>query len=423
MIEASPMVAAFRNQVKKFKDPKIHEAVGDVAYPTGFITLDYLNGAMIHVSNKEKGMDFSYPSVGVLDGAGTMLIGRTGCGKSTLMLQMAANIIKPYKSSMIFYDDIEGGMADSNKEMLTGMTSEELKSRLIYRNSGITIENVYKIMQWIHDEKVNNPELYDYDTGLFDMYGNRIKKKEPTIYCIDSWPVLMPESVKEEDEMSGQMTTTGSVKRAADLVKRIVSIEKEANIIIFTINHIMDDIQMGPFAKKTQTAYLKPGERLPGGKTMLYLANNMFRLDDGKKLKDTEGLGINGFMVDISCVKSRTNKSGKSVPLVFNSAKGFDPELSAYMYLKAEGYINGAGSSFYIQGYDHIKFTQRGFIEKLNENEELQQAFVETVYKAVTPLLSERQLEIDQETGIAKKNFNISQSILGMNMATIMSAE
>ena len=79
LMEESILLSNYRSSVGKI-DKKIREATGDVAYPTGFLTLDYLNGAMIHVRNAEKGMDFTYASVGVLDGAGTMLIGRTGCG-------------------------------------------------------------------------------------------------------------------------------------------------------------------------------------------------------------------------------------------------------------------------------------------------------------------------------------------------------
>jgi RecA/RadA recombinase len=409
----SILVSNFRKSAGKI-DKKIREATGDVAYPTGFLTLDYLNGAMIHVKNPQKNMDFYYPSVGVLDGAGTMLIGRTGCGKSTLMLQMAANIIRPFKTSSIFYNDIEGGMADSSMETLCQMTSDDLQGRLFYRNEGITTENIYKMVQWISDEKTNNRDIYEYDTGLYDMHGERIFKLEPTILCIDSWPVLMPESVTEEDSMSGQMTTTASVKRAADLVKRIVSVEKAANIIVFTINHIMDDIQTGPFHKKTQTAYLKQGERLPGGKTALYLANNMFRLDDGTKLKESEGLGVSGFIVDVSCVKSRTNKAGKSVPLVFTGSKGFDPDLSMYMYLKSEGYLCGAGSSYYFEGFPEYKFAQKNFISKLYSDPEFQQIFAQVSYKALQPLLSQRTYK--QET-VGDNVFDINKIIMEMNKA------
>ena len=297
------------------------------------------------------------------------------------------------------------------------MSSDELKGRLFYRNQDITIENVFKTVQWISDEKTNNRDVYEYDTGLYDQYGERIFKLEPTILCIDSWPVLMPESVVEEDEMSGQMTTTGTVKRAADLVKRIVSVEKAANIIVFTINHIMDDVQIGVFKKKTQTAYLKQGERLPGGKTALYLANNMFRLDDGTKLKETEGLGVSGFIVDVSCVKSRTNKGGKSVPLVFTGAKGFDPDLSMYMYLKSEGYISGSGVSFTLEGYPDLKFSQKGFIDKLYSDAEFQRAFADVSFKALQSLLSQRTFK---DEDVEKNNtFDINKIVLEMNNAAM----
>ena len=73
----------------------------------------------------------------------------------------------------------------------------------------------------------------------------------------------------------------------------------------------------------------------------------MFRLDVISKLKSTEAFGFDGFVVDVSILKSRTNKSGKSVPMVFNQDVGFDPELSLFMLLKSEGKLNGAGVGLY----------------------------------------------------------------------------
>ena len=55
--EESILISNYRKSANKL-DKKIREATGDVAYPTGFLTLDYLNGAMIHVENPEKNLDF-----------------------------------------------------------------------------------------------------------------------------------------------------------------------------------------------------------------------------------------------------------------------------------------------------------------------------------------------------------------------------
>ena len=40
---------------------------------------------------------------------------------------------------------------------------------------------------------------YEYDTGLYDSDGNRIFKLEPTVILLDSWAMLMPDTVAEEE--------------------------------------------------------------------------------------------------------------------------------------------------------------------------------------------------------------------------------
>ena len=168
--------------------------------------------------------------------------------------------------------------------------------------------------------------------------------------------------------------------------------------------------------KKAQLAYLKQGERLPGGKAAIYLANNMFRLDVISKLKSSEAFGFDGFVVDVSILKSRTNKSGKSVPMVFNQDTGFDPELSLFMLLKSSGKINGAGVGLYLADRNDMKFSQKTFKEKLFNNPELQQLFAKECYDVLVTLLSSSELEED------KFNTDVSSMIVNMGMANIPAA-
>ena len=59
--------ALFREKVSKSKDYRMqNEVEQDVAYPTGFLGFDFLNGSTIHV--KSDGMDFTYNSLGIVDG-------------------------------------------------------------------------------------------------------------------------------------------------------------------------------------------------------------------------------------------------------------------------------------------------------------------------------------------------------------------
>ena len=402
----------FRSNLNKDKkhDARMDEAVADVGYPTGFLGFDFMNGIVVHVNNPEKKMKYSYNSLGIVDGSANTIIGRSGCGKSTLIVQMGANIIRKYKTSSMFHDDVEGGMVESRIQTLAKMNAAEFKSRYIYRNTGITAENFYQRIKMIHDIKLNNRDKYEYDTGLFDSFGNRIFKFEPTIYILDSIAMLMPDKITEEEELSGQMSATGAAKTNTRIFKQIVPLLKSANIILLVVNHILDDVQINPFAKsQSQVSYLKQGERLPGGKAAIYLANNMIRLDD-TKLKPDKGYNIYGSIVNLSLVKSRTNKSGLSIPLVYNYDYGYDPELSLFELLKQYDKIGGSGVSQTI-GNCTVKFSQKTFKEKLHSSPELQQEFVRVAYEILETFLSGKETNEYKEEDV----FDINSMILNYN--------
>lgn len=369
----------FRAQVAKHKDIRMkEESSAGIGYPTGFLNFDFMNGTVVHVKNKER--DFKYYSVGIQDGCLVMLIGRSGCGKTTWAVQTAANIVRNFPTACVFHDDIEGGLTEYRKELLSGFHGEELKNKYLSRNTGITAENFYERLRMIHDLKLDNREEYEYDTGCFDTNGERIFKLEPTVYILDSVALLMPAQYTDEEELSGSMSATAAAKVNSMSFKRIIPMLKSANIILMMINHINKKIDINPMQRtKAQVAYLKQDESLPGGNTILYLTNLLIRFDDNSKLKEDEAFGIAGNMVDISLVKSRNNRAGKSCTLVFDQHNGFDPELSLFVMLKNAKRVNGAGAYLYIGDYSDIKFSQKNFKEKLKESPELRQAFINEV--------------------------------------------
>lgn len=413
MASGFKLMDSFRSQVKKIKTKGIDsKAEFDVGYPTGFLSLDFLNGCVVHVETEK--MNISYNSIGILDGSANTFIGRSGCGKSTFIMQTGANIIRQFPMGKLYIDDIEKSLPEYRKEVLIGFSKEEFEDRVDIRNSGITTENVYQRIKLIHDLKIENRDELEYDTGFYDTNGNRIFKLQPTVYIIDSIPLLMPDDIANEEEIKNGMGAAAAAKLNTTLVKKICQLLTEANIILFTINHILDDIQINPYQKKQAAiAGLKEGERLPGGKAAIYLANNMFRLDDIKKLKPTEGLGIDGSIVEVSIVKSRSNKTLKSVPLVFNKTEGmFDNELSLYWLLKEEGRIGGTGVSMYLSSCPSVKFAQKNFKEVLYGSSELQQAFAKECYELLSSFLSDKKVDRYKES--EQPGFNINDMILGL---------
>lgn len=258
----SLLAQKFREQVSKSKDYRMKvETEPSVSYPTGFLSFDFMNGNIVHT--KHNGEDAQYYSIGITDGSIVMAIGRSGCGKTTFTVQAASNIIKPYPTSCVFHDDIEGGITEPRKELLTGFVGEELRAKYIARNTGVTAENFYERIKMIHDMKINDRASYEYDTGLTDYFGNPIYKLEPTVYILDSLAMLTPEKYVAEDELSGQMSATATAKLNSQIFKSITPLLKAANIILFVINHINEDVSITGMPKKTSLSYLKQGETLP----------------------------------------------------------------------------------------------------------------------------------------------------------------
>ena len=411
----------FREKVSKLKDHRMKaETEFGVGYSTGFLSFDFINGIVVHA--KRESTEYKYYSVGIVDGSCNMIIGRSSSGKTTFTIQAASNIVRPYKTSCIFHDDIEGGINTSRLESLTGFRGEELRSKYVLRSTGITAENFYERVKMIHDLKNENRADYEYDTGLYDSCGNRIYKLEPTVYILDSLALLMPEKYATEDELSGQMSSTAQAKSNSMVFRRIVPMLKTANIILLVINHINQKVDINPMQKtKSQVSYLKQSESISGGNMPIYLSNNMIRVDDAGKLKPTEGFYIDGAIVELSLIKSRTNKVGSSCRLIFDKDNGFDNELSLFLLLKEHGRINGAGAFLYLADRNDMKFAQKNFKQKLRELPELRQVFMQEVMSVLSTIIPDSYQEPDPElTGDIEEPQDLSLNILSMMNSSAM---
>ena len=364
------LAQAFREQVKQTKDiSQINEMTYSVSYPTGFLNLDFANGYIQEIDNKKRF------ELGISDGSLNMLISTSGLGKTTIATQIACNIIKPFSSSCIFYEQAEVGTNIQRIKNLTGYTDKEFSNKFIIRDSGITTESIFKRVKMIHDIKVRDPESFTYDTGIRDLKNNPVIKFEPTVVLIDSVKMVLSEKSTDADETSN-MTGAQNAKTNSEYYTKMVPLCREANIIVFFINHITTDVNTGFLPKKSELAYLKQGEHLPGGKTLTYIQNNIFRLDIKTKLKAEDTFGIIGSVVSVDVVKSRTSTSDRSkCNLVFDQSAGYDNDLSLFLMLKDKKLLEGSGAFLKLPGVDK-KFTQKKFKSMLREDPEIFNAFV-----------------------------------------------
>jgi hypothetical protein len=149
-----------------------------------------------------------------------------------------------------------------------------------------------------------------------------------------------------------------------------------------------------------------------GGNTPIYLANNIIRFDDGSKLKEGEVFDLDGNITEVTLVKSRTNKAGQSVPLVFSQSDGFDADLSMFMFLKQRGVLNGAGAYLYLGDRSDMKFSQKQFKNKLNTDSEFRSVFNTIVLEEMKSMLSDTYEEPEEdEVGLTSSTDDILSMI------------
>lgn len=378
MATQSLLANMFREAVASMDYAMRSEAIDDIGYPTGFLNFDYTNGYIAEELDASTGEISQYYNIGLTDGSFVAVIGNTGTGKSTFVIQVASNIARKFKTSTIFEDSIEGGMTVARRMSLSMFSDEEYKTRFIVRNTGITSENLYERIKLIHDLKIKNINNFLYDTGFKDMYGNPIMKLEPTIYILDSIALLNPEKYAEEDKLSGNSAAAASAKVAAQVLRSIIPMLKSANIIFICINHILEDVQMSVMPKKQPIPYLKQGERMPKGRTVTYLANNIIRIENAQKLQADKEFKIEGSVVDVSILKSRTSGKKQATKLIFDYDNGFDPWLSLFKFLKENNLIYGAGVSMSLDKEKQFKFSQGTLKEKIKTDPEFRNALLKT---------------------------------------------
>ena len=387
---------AFREQVKQTKDLAMaSEMTYGVSYPTGFLNMDFANGYIQEINGK---MKFE---LGISDGSMNMIISDSGVGKTTIATQIAANIIKPFQTSCILYEQAEAtGTNIQRLKNLTGMDDETFEKRFIVRDAGITTESIYNRAKMVYDIKVNNPDNYMYDTGMVDIHGKPIYKFEPTVMIIDSVKLVLSEKISQATETTN-MTGAQNAKTNSEYYSKMLPLCKMANIIVFFINHITVDVNTGFLPKKAELAYLKQGEHIAGGRSLTYIQNNIFRLDIKAKLKPEEGLGISGSTTSLDVVKSRTNTSsrGKCI-LVFDQATGYDNDLSLFMMLKDRKLLEGSGAFLKLPGYDK-KFSQKKFKEELYSDPEFFNAFVSISINTLKNDLIEEYERIKKENSLS----------------------
>lgn len=373
-----------------------------ITYKTGFPALDYGMGSVINVFDNTGKLSSTYPAIGITTGSIVTVVGKTHVGKTSIVVQIAANIVRPFANGTVIHLDLEGGSNMTRISALSKFSPLEIKDdgKYIFRQQGCSIEEIKMTISQVYKEKTSKPDIYQYDSGKVDEFGDPIIVYEPTCIIVDSVPSLttyINEGTKEGqvklDEISSQTEKMRMTAEIGRFLTESMQMLKSANIILFLINHIKDKPMTG-FNRQPELRYLKQDETLPAGKALQYYTNTLIRVTSiGSEKYNVNDDGFEGFGVQAQFCKNRNNVDGLIVPLVFDKLHGYDSLRSSFKYAKDLGLIGGNKNGYYFTENKDKKFRLSTIHEDFNKDRDL----YKIMYNHITPSLSQMLSSIKPE--------------------------
>ena len=330
---------------------------------------------------------------------------------TTLAVQLAANIIRQYRTSSVIHFDCEQRIDLSRIQVISKLPSYYFMetngpARYTIKAGAVGLDTMQETIVRLFAAKMKMKDEITVDLGTVDEFGKPVRIMEPTVIIIDSITSVLSETfspdnakeVSEAEKLRGNTEGARDSKSLKGFFKDVLPLCKEANIIIFAINHINTNMSMNaftPVAKKQN--YLKQDEVIPGGVSLIYYPFNILKLIARPSEDFTvEGDGFKGHMVIAEPIKSSSNQSGNnskgvSFSLCFNYKTGFDSLRSLIIYGRERGIIEGNRNRLKFKDDPEHVFSFKTISTDIDEKPWI----VENIKKFIFPALKDHLSYVD----------------------------
>lgn len=306
---------------------------------------------------------------------------------TTLATQIAANIIRQYKYANVIHYDCENRIDVSRCENITHLPLSYFESdgggeRYMIKTGQVGLDVIQEMIVKTYVSKMRLKDKMIIDSGYKDEFGKPVMIFQPTVIIIDSMTSVMNETFSADnnkqssdaEKLRGNTEGARDAKTLKGFFKDVIPLCKEANIIMFGINHINSNMSMNAFLPPAKQQFnLKQDESIPGGKTMLYYPFNIVKLTPkGSDNFSVDADGFQGYMVMVEPIKCSSNQSGNnskgiSFELVFASKRGFDSLRSLILYGRERGIIEGNRTRMKFKDDDSFTFSLKNIYKEKDE--------------------------------------------------------
>lgn len=355
-------------------DTEDWDSYTSVANMTGYNAVDVFSGSLEYDTNGLPRLN------GGLHSRAITIVGESTTGKTTLALKLGSSIIDRWNRlygnmAEMYFRDIEDNTPIRRIKTVTGWSDNQIINSLNYSNTACSVTDIYNEIRAISDVKEKLRKQLTVKTGIRDIDGAEIEVLSPTVYITDSIAALNPDGIpdfefdksgnlKEVEKISGNIDAARDAKSNTAFIKKVKSYLSKYNIILIMINHITEEMSTSMYDVPTRfLTFLKPGQKLKGGKELVYQSFAIINLTVKTRINDKEpiyGDKIRGSVTHLTFIKNKSNVEGIGIPMVFDQKTGYRPELSDWEYLYSKNYgFSGSPASYYLKVLPEVKFTRK----------------------------------------------------------------
>ena len=337
----------------------------DYSYPTGITVIDYPLAYEINIVNEKGEKIGKRVCFGIQAGTFNVLTGSTQSFKTTIGIQMCANIAYANNGNVIHYD-AENRLVVQRVKNLTKLPESWFSGdapRYQIRGGAIGFDTLQHDITEIAMNKIKYKNILLKDTGVVDGNNKPIYLMPPTVIFLDSisnviakeYNVDSKDFMNDMGEIRGNADGMRNAKTLRGVLTDLNPLMKEANIIIITIAHKGTNISAGVTPQPKQFQYGKQDEKISGGKALEYGASALmnftnFGSESSRYHMDSDGFEGNTILFEplkVSTNESGNAKSGLGFEIIIDKRKnGVDNLRTLVQLLVAKGRLKGNKANY-----------------------------------------------------------------------------
>ena len=384
----------------------------DYCYPTGISVIDYALGYEVNVKDEAGNIIKKRICLGLQAGSFNVLTGATQSFKTTIGMQMCANVAYANNGNVI-HIDAENRLALQRAKTLTKLPESWFEGdfpRYAIKNGAIGYDTLQNYVTEVYENKMKHKDVLLKDTGEVDDHNQPIKLMPPTVMFVDSISDVISKEYdirdrKEWDKQKEMRSNTDGMQNAKTLkgvISDILPMMKEANIIVLVIAHENANVSMTAYAgPKKQFQYGNKDVKISGGKAVEYNASALMTFtgeikEDSRYHISTDGFEGNTVLFEptkVSTNESGNEKTGLGFRIVIDKRRnGADNLRTLILFLNQRGRLKGNKAGFKVidnKGEELTeRFTWKKVYDDFKENPVTYKTFMLTAKEELEKLIA-----------------------------------